>query len=270
MMKHRLLTSVAIAGLMSFAATAWADETANNNAGSAVTQNYSEDAIASGGTSVDDGAYTGDGNALGDNANYNAAADKSSKAVSIYTDDYIDYGAAVNVGNGNAGAAAYEDSAAATGSSAAVATENYTEDGSAFVVGDKNLTAAAHDGGAALGANGTAVGIDDVDVNAEDVTAGFGAGNVVSSAHLEEVTTVSTHLSAEGGGIELGRGGAFFEFKKDADLAGVVAYGPNAEITTGNINNQTLGTLSGANMYAGNTGLANQGDSIGIAANNSF
>jgi hypothetical protein len=267
-MKHRLLTSVAVAGLMSFAATAWAAETANNNTTSAITQNYSGDAIASDGNSVDDGAYTGDGNALGDTANYNAAADKTSTAVEV--DDTIDYGSAVNVGNGNEGAAAYEDSAVATGSSAAVATENYTEDGSAFVVGDKNLTAAAHDGGAALGANGTAVGIDDVDVNAEDVTAGFGAGNVVSSAHLEEVTTVSTHLSAEGGGIELGRGGAFFEFKKDADLAGVVAYGPNAEITTGNINNQTLGTLSGANMYAGNTGLANQGDSIGIAANNSF
>jgi hypothetical protein len=267
MMKHRLLTSVAVAGLMSFAATAWADETANNNAGSAVTQNYSEDAIASGGTSVDDGAYTGDGNALGDNANYNATADKTSKAVSIYSGSYpADYGSAINVGNGNAGAAASEDSAAAAGSSAAVSTENSIEDGSAHVIGDQNLTAAAHDGGAALGANGTAVGISEVNVNAEDVTAGFGEGNVVAAAHLEEVNTVSSDLIA-GGEIGLGIGGFFFA---KANVAGVVAYGPNAEITTGNINNQTLGTLSGANMVAGNTGLANQGDSIGIAASNSF
>jgi hypothetical protein len=268
MMKHRLLTSVAVAGLMSFAATTWASEFANNNAGSAITQARSADATSAGGNAANDGAATGDGNALGYDTDQNAVADQKSTAVEI--DDTVDYGSAVNVGNGNEGAAAYDSGAAATGSSAAVVTENSVEDGSAHVIGDGNLSAAAHDGGAAVGANGTAVGISEVNVNAEDATIGFGEGNVVSAAHLEETTTVSAHIAEEGGGITLGKGGAFFEFKKDADLAGVVAYGPNAEITTGNINNQTLGTLSGANLVAANTGLANQGDSIGIAANNSF
>jgi hypothetical protein len=268
MMKHRLLTSVAIAGLMSFAATAWADETANNNAGSAITQNSGPeaDAIASGGNAVDDGAYTGGGNALGNDANHNAAADTHSTAVQLTTGSGVaNFGSGFNVGNGNEGASSAEGGAAATGSSVAVATHNWISDGSASVIGDQNLTAAAHDGGAALGANGTAVGISEVNVNAEDVTAAFGEGNVVAGAHLEEVNTVSTDLTF--GEAELGIAGFFFA---KAHLAGALAYGPNASVTTGNINNQTLGSLSGANMVAGNTGVANQGDSIGIAANNSF
>lgn len=270
-MRKELLASVAALGLLSFGSAAWAedDNNANANTGSAITQDEGGDVVASGGTAVVEGAYSGGGNAIGEFSDNNAVADTSSHAVQLVAPDGVaDDGSALTAGDGNAGASAAKGSAATTGSaSPATSTENYVTDGSAHVIGSNNLTAAAEEGGAAVGANGTAVGINDVDIHADAVTAAFGGGNVVSAAHLQEVATFSTNLELEGG-LEVGVNGFFFD--AEAKLAGALAYGDTAAITTGSINNNAVGTLTGANMFAGNTGVANQGDAIGIAANTSF
>jgi hypothetical protein len=123
-------------------------------------------------------------------------------------------------------------------------------------------TVLAAGGGAVVAGEGTAVGVGGVGIARDGVSAAFGEDNLVAAAHLKEVTTVESPATvvAAGSGVSVLQFGA----------AGAAAIGPDATASTGNISNQTLGSLSGANMFAANTGIANQGDAVGISAAGSF
>jgi hypothetical protein len=117
-------------------------------------------------------------------------------------------------------------------------------------------------GGAVVAGEGTAVGVGGVGIARDGVSAAFGEDNLVAAAHLEEVTTIASPATvvAAGSGVSVLQFGA----------AGAAAIGPDATASTGNISNQTLGSLSGANMFVANSGIANQGDAVGISAAGSF
>jgi hypothetical protein len=286
-MKTKLLAgaSALVLTLGLSAGAALADSNANNNTpNTAVSQDNSGDAVAGGQNAAQDGAAATSGNALGYDAYENAVASHSSTAVQL---EYAPQdGSQVNVGDNNKPATADDYSAAATGKSSAVVTYDDVEHGSSQTIGSGNSTATADDGGAAVGGSGTAVGIHDITIGpdqgdrgrdgfaglqegqdgnhgnngdnggADDATLAFGANNTVASAHLEE--TVS--------GLALAVVGGYEGDQRD----GEDGHKGTATIKTGAIYNNSISSLSGANRVVYNTGIANQGRALSIAANNSF
>lgn len=204
-------------------------------------------------TAVENGAFLkGNGVAVGDGADGNAIVGQDGIALTSETDDIADQGSAVLLGDGNSAAAAEDGSAAADGSSIAInAGGDGLDNGSSAVGGTGNSTASAEEG-AAVGRDGTAVGVDNNNVTGKDATAAFGLANVVAAAHLAETAVGNTLID------------------NNRSTSGIIGVGNNVDITTGNIQDQSITTMTGANMYVGNTGLANQGDAIGISARSSF
>jgi hypothetical protein len=100
-------------------------------------------------------------------------------------------------------------------------------------------------GAAAVGAGGSGIGVSDVGIGGpggDDATLAFGVGNEVASAHLDAaVSGLSFALTPEG-------------------AAG------SASVGTGSITDNTVTSMSGANRVALNTGIANQGRALAIAA----
>lgn len=216
----------------------------NSAAGVITSENDVEAAAFKNSTAVEEGAFLGgNGVAVGNQADDNAIVGGSGVALNSENEEIVDEGSAILIGEGNNAAAADQNSASANDRSIAIrAEDDGLDNGSSAVNGNGNTTASAEEG-AAVGRDGIAVGVDDNDVNGEDATAAFGFDNVVAAAHLSE--TIPTGI--------------------------ITAVGTTtANVTTGNIQNQTVGALTGANAYVGNTGLANQGDAIGIAAQSSF
>ena len=204
-------------------------------------------------TAVENGAFLkGNGVAVGDGADGNAMVGQDGIALTSESDDIADQGSAVLLGDGNSAAAAENGSAAADGSSIAInADGDGLDNGSSAVSGTGNSTASAEEG-AAVGGDGLAIGIDNNNVTGKDATAAFGVANVVAAAHLAETAVGNTRIDG------------------NFSSSGIVGAGNNVNIGTGNIQGQSVGTMTGANMYVGNTGLANQGDAIGISARSSF
>lgn len=110
-------------------------------------------------------------------------------------------------------------------------------------VGPSDIVAAG--GAAAVGADGSGIGVSDVGIGGpggDDATLAFGVGNEVASAHLDAaVSGLSFAVTPEG---EAG----------------------SASVGTGSITDNTVTTMSGANRVALNTGIANQGRALAIAA----
>lgn len=280
---------------LSTAAFAVDDNNANNNLPyTAVSQDESGDAAAGANNAVEDGAIATSGNALGKFSDFNAAAAHSSTAVQIdATSDVtvqpiIGTNSHLNLGDNNRPASGDASSAASTGSnSPATTTNDDVEEGSSQVIGSGNSTATAEDGGAAVGGSGTAIGINNIEIGQEgdnvkvlsseggedegegqsldaslnsngfdhgggggdDATVAFGVNNTVASAHLKQ--TVSGLAIAISGNYE----------GEDPE---------SATITTGSIFNNSISSATGANRIVFNTGIANQGRALSIAANSSF
>ncbi len=288
-MKTKLLAGasalVLTLGLSAGSALAANSNANDNDPWTAVTQDNSGDAVSGANNAVEDGAIATSGNALGRDAYDNAAASHSSSAVQIDLEYAVQDGSQLNVGDNNKPATADDYSAAATDHSSAVNTDDDVDNGSSQTIGSGNSTATADDGGAAVGGSGTAVGIHDITIGpdqgdrgrdgfaglqeqpdgnngdhgdnggGDDATLAFGANNTVASAHLEE--TVSGLALAIIGGYEDGKDG------EDGHKA-------TATIKTGSIFNNSVSSMSGANRVVYNTGIANQGRALSIAANNSF
>lgn len=265
---------------LSTAAFAVDDNNANNNNPyTAVSQDEAGDAAAGANNAVEDGAIATSGNALGKFTNDNAAATHSSTAVQIDGSQIlgeapiVDEYSSLNVGDNNRPASADDASAATTGNnSPATTTFDDVENGSSQTIGSGNSTATADEGGAAVGGSGTAIGIENVTVgqplyaipmlqdsigdgehggNGDDATVAFGVNNTVASAHLD--STVS--------GLALAISG----YPDGDDSEPHVA-----TIVTGGIFNNNLSSASGANRIVYNTGIANQGRSLAVAADTSF
>ena len=225
----------------------------NSAAGVLNSDNDVDAAAFKNSTAVENGAFLkGNGVAVGDGADGNAMVGQDGIALTSETDDIAGQGSAVLLGDGNSAAAVEDGSAAADGSSIAInAGGDGLDNGSSAVGGTGNSTASAEEG-AAVGRDGTAVGVDNNNVTGEDATAAFGLANVVAAAHLAETAVGNTLID------------------NNSSTSGIIGVGNNVDITTGNIQGQSVGTMTGANMYVGNTGLANQGDAIGISARSSF
>jgi hypothetical protein len=277
----------------------------DNDPWTAVTQDSNSDAVAGGQNAVENGAIATTGNALGQDTNNNAAAAHSSTAVQIdntqnfsvkkqpvegvwdgdggYGTAIVEGGSQLNVGDNNKPASADLESASATGKSAAYSTNSSIEEGSSETIGSGNSTATADDGGAAVGGSGTAVGIHDITIgpdqgdrgewqkdgmvklqdgnngdhgdngSGDDATLAFGVNNTVASAHLD--STVS--------GLAL----AIVGYEGDGNDG---EHEHSATIKTGSIYNNSISSMSGANRVVYNTGIANQGRALAVAADTSF
>jgi hypothetical protein len=100
-------------------------------------------------------------------------------------------------------------------------------------------------GAAVVGSDGAGIGVSDVGIGGpggDDATLAFGVGNEVASAHLDAAVS-----------------GLAFAVTPEGEAGG-------ASVRTGSITDNTVTTMSGANRVALNTGTANQGRALAIAA----
>jgi len=303
-MKTNLLGGASAAVLAMFlASSAMAQDEVKENATSVVGLNSTGDVVGAGETAIDDGAFALTGNAVGQDGDHNAHAHASSTAVVVESDsdvdalavdgstavddggfvggngaalgrdandnaavggdgvavsadgEALDDGSALQYGDNNQAATSNNGAAANNSSVAMVADgDEIADEGSSVVIGDNNRTASSEDGGAALAGDGTAIGIHDVhiggeqQVGGEDPTLAFGDDNVVASAHLDgNVSGVALAYYGDNG-----------------------ANGDATTVTTGSIFNNTTESMTGANRVAYNTGIANQGRSLAVAAGAAF
>jgi len=325
-MKMKLLAGASTLVLaLGFSASALAqNNTANDNDPyTAITQDSNSDAVAGGSNAVENGAIATTGNALGSDANNNAAASRSSTAVQIDAQEFFDgeaigggtvtyEGSQLNVGNNNKPASASLDSAAATGRGTAYSVFGEVGEGSSQVLGTGNSTATAEDGGAAVGGSGTAIGINDVTIGHSAEEDGDGEAGLIQDQFQDQFgefnqqqqqqqqqnqqneqntqVIVTDTLNVDGDGIDFGGGddatvafgvnNTVASAHLDSTVSGLALAistydeennnGHAATITTGSIFNNTLSSASGANRIVFNTGIANQGRALAVAADTSF